>query len=1317
MYSGKGAKPARAPGESNAVGRRSSRSRVLLLSAIGLAGLVGSALVCWTLLVREYRAIESRFQLESKRRVAAIERSFVRHMEVASALTAFYGASQEVERGEFHSFTKPLLDHRGIKQLGWAPRVVQQERIDFVQGIREEEGFDDYRIGELDAHGRIIEARQREEFFPLCFLEPDTSKLPTLGFDLGSQEEISAAIRRARYSAALDAAGYVRFGPNTNQPDANRSEPSGYFVVVPIYFKGQPHDTKEQRQENLQGVVLGVCRIGTIVEEAIARLGDVGMDVRLFDQPPPGYGKLLHAYLSPAGRKAPPMSWLRSMMLSKIDDTTMLEVPDPRWSIRCTPTAAYTAERTIWLPFAALFVGLLITALVSICVNAFVGQADRVRRLAVRQTTELQLAKEKLEREIVDRKRAEEAHGGAEALYSSLVENLPVQMLRKDLDGRFTFANQSFCELIDKPLSEIVGKTDYDLYPPALAEKFRQDDRNVIESGEVFEDVEENKKDGQASYVHVMKSAVHDAGGKIIGVQVIFWDVTKRKMAEAALEQERNLVKALMDNLPHNIYFKDAQSRFIRINKALANCFGLRDDSEALGKTDFDFFTEEHARPAWEDEQRVMQSGQPVLDKEEEETWRNGHVTWANTTKLPLYDDEGNIVGTFGISRDITEKKRADEALEAAKEAAEAASRAKSDFLANMSHEIRTPMNAIIGMTELVLNTELDASQREYLKMVRESGESLLTVINDVLDFSKIEAGKLELDNTVFSLRECLGDTLKSLAVRAHGKGLELACQIQADVPDDLLGDVGRLKQVVVNLVGNAIKFTEQGEVLLSVRSQSKSQDRVVLHFTVTDTGIGVPQEKLDTIFGAFEQADRSTTRRFGGTGLGLAIASRLVEFMVGKIWAESEVGRGSSFHFTAQFEPADGKLPQAPSVHGASLRGLAVMVVDDNATNRRILEEMLHTWEMAPATAAGAREAIQLLRQAHELQRPFRLVLTDANMPEIDGFALAEQIKQDPRLGSTVIMMLTSGDRPGDVARCEQLGIAAYLLKPIKQSELFDAIALALGFTSPEGEDWEAATTEEPERVRPLHILLAEDSLVGQKLAVGLLKKQGHSVFVANNGKEVMAAWQSHDFDLALMDVQMPEMDGLEATAEIRAREKHTGAHLPIIAMTAHAMKGDRQRCLEAGMDEYISKPIRAKRLFELIAAVAGGPVEPKEPSLVASAEGKPEAFDWSDALRTVQGDRELLREIVDAFLQESPRLMAEIRQAISVGDAAALRLAVHTLKGSMRYFGARRAYDHAYELEKLGQGGDLGNSQAALDVLEEEIARLTPILLDYEH
>jgi PAS domain S-box-containing protein len=659
------------------------------------------------------------------------------------------------------------------------------------------------------------------------------------------------------------------------------------------------------------------------------------------------------------------------------------------------------------------------------------------------------------------------------------------------------------------------------------------------------------------------------------------------RLAEKRTRQfafERFLLNTLLENSPDYIYFKDTESRFLRISKALAEYFGLDDSSKVIGNTDSVVFGAERAQQYLADERHVMETGEPVVDKEEEQAWPDGRVTWVSTSKVRLSSPEGKTLGTFGISRDITDRKRTEAQLQAAKEAAEDANRAKSDFLANMSHEIRTPLNAIIGMTELVLDTKLTNTQREYLKMVLGSGESLLSVVNDILDFSKIEAGKLDLVPSAFELRESLGDAIKSLAFRAHAKDLELACHIGPNVPDRLIGDIGRLRQVVVNLVGNAIKFTDSGEVVLDVEQESQTADDVLLHFTVTDTGIGIPKDKQVAIFNVFEQADTSTTRRFGGTGLGLAISSQLVCLMGGRIWLESEVDHGSRFHFTAHLKMAGDEHADVAPVR---IAGARVLVVDDNTTNRLILEEMLRNWTMEPSSVEGAQEAVGEIRRAHEGGKPYDLVLTDANMPEVDGFSLAEMIKKDEKLGSTIIMMLTSGDRPGDIARCEQLGVAAYLLKPVKQSELFDAITMALDADTPEEEVPSGTCVDETNRDLRRRVLLAEDSPVNQRLAMGVLQKHGYTVVVANHGREAVAAVETQDFDLVLMDVQMPEMDGLEATAAIRAKEEATGAHVPIIAMTAHAMKGDRERCLEAGMDGYVAKPIRSKELLQTIDTV----------------------------------------------------------------------------------------------------------------------------------
>ncbi len=661
---------------------------------------------------------------------------------------------------------------------------------------------------------------------------------------------------------------------------------------------------------------------------------------------------------------------------------------------------------------------------------------------------------------------------------------------------------------------------------------------------------------------------------------------------------------------------------------------------------------------------------------------------------------------------DVTERKLAQRHMEESRQAAEAASLAKSEFLANMSHEIRTPLNGVIGMTELALETELTGEQREFLETVKLSADSLLGVINDILDFSKIEAGKVDIEDIRFDVRECIESTLKTLALRADEKGLELLCDISPEVPEVVFGDPGRLRQVATNLIGNAIKFTAAGEVALHVSTQRSATGTEEFHFIVSDTGIGIAPEKLESIFESFSQADTSTTREYGGTGLGLTISKRLVELFGGKIWIESELGKGSNFHFTLPLRKAEAleKAPDAKTLQN-DLVGIKALVLDDNKTNRRILSGLLTSWGMEPILTSDGPSALELVNAAQERGEKLDIILTDMHMPHMDGFGFVERVQALPGLSSVPILMLSSGAHRGDAARCQALGVAAYLLKPVRQSELRESIARATGRTA-NPDSASMITQDKLRRERPLSqvlsILLAEDNHVNQKMAVRLLEKRGHKVTVVDNGSEAANMLERRSFDLVLMDVQMPVMDGITATKMVRERERKTGSYQPIIAMTALVMKGDRERCLAAQMDGYLSKPIRPVELDAVLEEYLQkkhreAPNLEPAPAAVAG-----DAVNLKELLDRLDGDTAFLAELSQVFREDYPRQMNAAWTCMRDQDAPGLKRAAHGLKGALANLAATRSMEVAASIERIAGAGELEGVRELLDQLELELPRV---------
>ncbi len=933
--------------------------------------------------------------------------------------------------------------------------------------------------------------------------------------------------------------------------------------------------------------------------------------------------------------------------------------------------------------------------------------------------------------DITERQRAEEAlREAAESFDSFFDASMAIAITEQ---GRIVAINAAYTTMLGWAPEEIVGRAGLEL---VLPDDHAVTATRIATSDERPYTVRLRHKDGTAVETEVAGRAIrfHGRPARLATLR----DVTERSRAETALRASEERFRQLAEHIRDAFWIVDArQTQILYISPAYEEIWG--ESCQSLYEQPKRFLDTIHP----EDRDRIIANQDRKRQGEYNEQYRivrpDGGIRWVWSRAFPIRDEQGEVYRIAGVSEDITERKEAEEALTRAKEAAEGANRAKSAFLANMSHEIRTPMNGVLGMAELLLDTALTPAQRQYAETVNTSGETLLRIINDILDFSKIEAGKLRLEAFDFDLQATVEEVAGLLAARAHERGLELTAFVDPDVPVALRGDPFRLRQVLTNLLGNALKFTERGEVAVHVSLAAATAAGTTIRFAVTDTGIGMTTTQQENLFQAFTQADVSTTRRYGGTGLGLAIAKQLVELLGGSIGVVSVPGEGSAFWFTARF--AASEAPVLPAPRRTDLRGLRVLIVDDNATNRQILHAQVTSWGMGSAAAADGPDGLALLRAATARDEPYDLAIIDMQMPGMDGLGLARAIGADPALAATRLILLSSiGQDLGDEARATDF--AAVLTKPVRQSRLYDCLVSVLataGATAGgRGAAIEIARADRPgdptlangasAPVAPPagRILLAEDNAVNQAVAGAMLKKLGYRVDIAVNGREAVAAVARAAYVAVLMDCQMPELDGYEATAAIRDHEG--GArHTPIIAMTANALEGDRERCLAAGMDDYLAKPVKAEALAATLARWVPVSTPPPGDAAFAASGTEDVAVDAAvdaaidravlDGLRELQDadDPDLVDAVIGIFLGDTPRRLAALRAALARGDAGAVVREAHTLKGSCGNLGARPMAERASTLEALARAGKLVPVPALLDGLDAEFDRVR-VALDAE-
>ncbi len=1206
---------------------------------------------------------------------------------------AFFEASHAVTPAEFKQYVSSFSKPTHVQVVGWAPRVAAADLAQFQNAVRQS-GQRGYTVHQMSADGQWQPVTKRACYYPLLYLAPGVENHGAFGFDLASEPERRRALTEAIQTGMLSSTEPVRAAAGDWQV---------VTVFAPVLRGGRP--------DAPVGVVILGLRPERLLEKPLAARASgpalIDLDVVGITA---GRAPMPIACSSPAARHTASHDLTPHQARAALVSRAPLFAFGRTYLIEARPTPAFRATHPAQAGQAALVAGLLLSALLTLFVAVISGRQAALEVQVQARTADLQASEDR---------------------FRTLFEESPDAYLL--LSGGVILAcNRVAEQLFGGDRSAIIGRRPDELSPVQQPDGSRSEDlvrariADVARDGQCRFEWVFRRADGAELWVDVAIARLDVAGEE--RHFVVCRDISSRKQAFLALRDSETRQRAITDSAQDAIVMMDPSGRISLWNRAAERILGYT-SAEAVGHDLHELVAPARYHDAYQSALSAFletgQGGAIGRTLELEARRKDGSELPVEVSLSAVHLD--GAWHAVGMLRDITERKRAEEAVlaanaqleEATRQAnelalrAELANAAKSEFLANMSHEIRTPMNGVIGMTGLLLDSELSDEQRRYAEIVRSSGESLLALINDILDFSKIEAGKLDLEVLDFDLRALLDDFAATMAIRAHTQGLEFVCAVDPAVPTLLQGDPGRLRQIFTNLVGNALKFTHEGEVAVRVSLVSETPAEAVLRCSVRDTGIGIPPDKVDSLFESFTQVDASTTRKYGGTGLGLAISRQLSEMMGGQIGVTSTLGGGSDFCFTVRLTKQPEREPMAP-VLPAEIRGAHILVVDDNATNREILTAQMKAWGVRMAAMPDGASALGELRRAATAGEPYQLAILDMQMPAMDGEQLGRAIKAAADLRGTRLVMMTSLGQRGDARRLAELGFAAYLTKPVKQSELYDALAVVLSGAAPQAEHAGLVTRHTVHELRrsPVRILLAEDNVVNQQVALGLLRKLGLKADAVANGMEAIRSLETVPYDLVLMDVQMPELDGLAATRAIRAADTTVlDREVPIIAMTAHAMQGDREQCLEAGMDDYVSKPISLDALAEALdrwlpgdlggAAPPAPPTPPAEPKPTAE---QPPVFNLAEMTDRLMDDEDLVREVAATFLDDLPKQVVTLRASLDTGDLAVATRQAHTIKGAAANVSAEALRQTAWEMEQAGHEGDLARMADLLPDLDRQ-------------